>query len=98
MTAPNRKVARHLARKALEAKLVACANIVPAVESLYWWQDKIECSRELLIVFKTIAPRVNQLEKMVVAEHPYDTPEFVVLDPSAANRRYLAWWRAACVG
>jgi periplasmic divalent cation tolerance protein len=91
VTAPDLKVARKLARAALGAKLVACANLVPGIESHYWWQCKIESAPEVLILLKTTASQVAALEKLIVSEHPYDTPEFVVLSLSQGNKRYLAW-------
>jgi periplasmic divalent cation tolerance protein len=91
VTAPDLKTARELARSALSRRLAACANLVRGLESHYWWRGKIESSREVLILFKTRATRLSDLEKLVLAEHPYDTPEFVVLDISAGTKRYLAW-------
>jgi periplasmic divalent cation tolerance protein len=91
VTAPDRKVARLLARAALAARLAACANLVPGLESHYWWQDKIELGREVLIIFKTTRLHLAALEKLILEKHPYDTPEFLVLPVSAGNKRYLAW-------
>jgi periplasmic divalent cation tolerance protein len=91
VTAPNPKVARRLAQLALSSHLVACANLIPAVESHYWWKGKLEKSAETLIVFKTRARRLKKLEKLVLENHPYDTPEFVVLNISTGNARYLDW-------
>ena len=91
VTAPDLKVARKLARLALEARLAACANLVPSVESHYWWQGKLESSRETLILFKTTSTRRVKLERLILAGHPYDTPEFVTLPITSGNRRYLAW-------
>jgi periplasmic divalent cation tolerance protein len=96
VTAPDVKVARKIARGALEQRLVACANIIPKVESHYWWQGKIESSAEVLIVFKTAQPRVRALEKFVLQNHPYDTPEFIALPVASGTNRYLNWL-AACV-
>jgi periplasmic divalent cation tolerance protein len=95
VTAPNLKVARKLAREALNAKLVACANLVPGLESHYWWKGKLECSREVLIVFKTTKKQISTLEKSVLAHHPYDTPEFICLPLSAGTKRYLDWITAS---
>jgi len=53
VTAPDLKTARGLARATLKARLVACANLVPRVESHYWWLGKIETAAEVLIIFKT---------------------------------------------
>jgi len=91
VTAPDVKVARKLAKACLEARAAACVNIVPRVESHYWWQGKVERGNELLLLIKTTTARLDALEKCVLANHPYDTPEFVVLPISTGNRRYLKW-------
>ena len=91
VTAPDIKVARKLAGAALAARLVACVNLMPRIESHYWWQGKLECSTEVLLVMKTTTTRLAALEELVVAKHPYDTPEFIVLPINRGNKRYLAW-------
>ncbi len=91
VTAPNVKVARQLARAALRARLAACANLIPRVESHYWWRGKIETGAEVLIVFKTRARRLAKLEALVLEKHPYDTPEFVALALAGGTARYLDW-------
>jgi periplasmic divalent cation tolerance protein len=91
VTAPDLKTARTLAKAALQARLIACANLVPKVESHYWWQGKIESGAEVLLVLKTQKSRLAALEKLVLAQHPYDTPEFLVLPVSAGNEKYLDW-------
>ncbi len=96
ITAPDLKTARTLAKAALQAKLIACANLVPKVESHYWWQGKIESGAEVLLLLKTQKPKLAALEKLILARHPYDTPEFLVLPLSAGNRRYLDWLAASC--
>jgi periplasmic divalent cation tolerance protein len=91
VTAPNIKVARHLASGALREKLVACANLLPKVESHYRWKGKVESSTEVMAIFKTTVRKLPALETFVLANHPYDTPEFLVLSPSAGAERYLRW-------
>jgi periplasmic divalent cation tolerance protein len=91
VTAPNLKVARRLAQLALSSRRVACANLIQRVESHYWWKGKLDTSAETLIAFKTRARQLEKLEKLVLKNHPYDTPEFVVLNISAGNARYLDW-------
>jgi periplasmic divalent cation tolerance protein len=91
VTAPNLKIARGLARSALSARLIACANLIPKIESHYWWREKIESSAEVLLVLKTQKAKLAALEKLVLARHPYETPEFVVLPLSAGNKKYLNW-------
>ena len=92
VTAPNLKTARRLAQLALRARLVACVNLLPSVESHYWWKNKIENAREILLLFKTTSARVAALEKLIIQNHPYDTPEFIVLSLQAGAARYLRWW------
>jgi periplasmic divalent cation tolerance protein len=96
VTAPDLKIARALAKAALQAKLIACANLVPKIESHYWWQGKIESSAEVLLVLKTRKAKLAALEKLILAKHPYDTPEFLVLPLVAGSKKYLAWLAAVC--
>ncbi len=91
VTAPQLDTARALAKAALNARLVACANLIPKIESHYWWQGKLESSAEVLILFKTTKAKLKALEKFIVANHPYDTPELLVLPIGAGNKRYLDW-------
>jgi periplasmic divalent cation tolerance protein len=96
VTAPDLKTGRRLARAALEARLIACANLIPKIESHYRWQGKIERGAEVLLVLKTMARHLAKLEKLIVSKHPYDTPEFLVVALRGGNRRYLNWLRASC--
>jgi periplasmic divalent cation tolerance protein len=91
VTAPDLKTARKLARGALTERLAACANLIPRVESHYWWQGKLEKSAEALIIFKTPARKLEKLEQFVLENHPYDTPEIVALSMASTTRRYLQW-------
>src|ERR1019366_551126 len=94
VTAPDLKTARALAKAALKAKLIACANLVPKVESHYWWQGKIESGKEVLLILKTTRVALVALENLMLARHPYETPEFLVLPLSAGNKKYLDWLAA----
>lgn len=95
VTAPDLKSARRLLRLALEHRLVACGNLVPKIESHYWWQDKIEKSSEVLILFKTSAKALGDLERLVIEHHPYDTPEVLALSVNRGSSRYLRWIEAS---
>lgn len=96
VTAPDLKTARALAKAVLKERLAACANLAPKIESHYWWQGKIESSAEVLIVFKTQNSRLGALEKLIVAKHPYETPEFLVLPLSGGSKKYVEWLAANC--
>ena len=91
MTAPDLKTARTLARASLKSKLIACANLVPGLESHYGWRGKIESSREILMILKTTRKRVVALRQLILARHPYDTPEFVVVSVADGSPDYLDW-------
>ena len=96
VTAPDLKTARALAKSALQAKLIACANLIPKIESHYRWQGKVESSAEVLLVLKTQKTRLAALEKFVMANHPYDTPEFLVLPVTGGTKKYLGWLAENC--
>jgi periplasmic divalent cation tolerance protein len=91
VTAPDLKNARRLTRAALKARLIACANLIPRLESHYWWRGKIERGNEVLMLLKTTRARLARLEKFILAGHPYDTPEFLVLRLDRGSKRYLDW-------
>ncbi len=95
VTAPDPETARRIARQVLEARLVACANLVPGIESHYWWQGRLESGQEVLMVMKTTAGRIPALKEAVLAAHPYDTAAFVVLPIESGSERYLDWIRSS---
>ena len=84
--------ARKLARAVLEAKLAACVNIVPRVESHFWWQGKLDKAAECLLVMKSAQRHFRKLVAAVRRAHSYDTPEIVAIPVSAAEKRYARWW------
>ena len=96
VTAPDLKTGRMLARAALSARFIACANVIPKIESHYWWQGRIESNAEVLLAMKAPKSKLAALEKLVLAKHPYDTAEFIVLPLSAGSRKYLDWLTASC--
>ena len=96
VTAPNMKTARALAKAALEARQIACANLMPKIESHYRWKGKIESGSEVLMILKTSRRQLAALEKLILAKHPYDTAEFIVLPLRSGAHRYLAWLGQSC--
>ncbi|MCX7872090.1 MAG: divalent-cation tolerance protein CutA [Verrucomicrobiae bacterium] len=91
VTVPDLKTARKIARKALESKQIACANILPKIESHYWWQGKIDKSNELLLIMKTTLSKIKELETTVLSNHPYQTPEFIATKIENGFQDYLDW-------
>ena len=83
--------ARPLARELVEMRLAACVNIVPAVLSIFRWKGAIEEDGEQLLVIKTVDDNVESLRKELVARHPYEVPEFLVLQVASTSDSYGAW-------
>jgi periplasmic divalent cation tolerance protein len=83
--------ARRIGRAVVEKKLAACANIVSGVESIYRWKRKVERAQEVLVIMKTSATRLRELEWEVKRLHSYDVPEFIVLPIVGGSKEYLKW-------
>ncbi|MFM1847569.1 MAG: hypothetical protein RL417_1043 [Pseudomonadota bacterium] len=95
ITAPSPEIGAELARQAVEGQLVACVNILPGVRSVYRWEGKVTESTEVLLIAKTTAEGVPRLERFIRENHPYDTPEFVVVEPDTVESRYAEWLAGA---
>jgi periplasmic divalent cation tolerance protein len=83
--------APRLARALLEERLVACVNVVPAVQSVYWWEGKITEDVEALLLMKTRAERVEALLARLKALHPYQVAEILTFAVAEGNADYLDW-------
>lgn len=90
-TFPDADKARQIARQLVSENLVACANIVDGVESVYQWQNKIEEERETLVFFKTTAGRYSAFQDRLKALHPFEVPEIVCLNIVNGLPAYLRW-------
>ncbi len=90
-TFPEIETARRIARQLVAENLAACANIVPAVESIYRWQDKIENAEETLVFFKTTADRSAAFQNRLKSLHPYEVPEVICLRIADGLPEYLHW-------
>jgi periplasmic divalent cation tolerance protein len=83
--------ARSIASAMIDERLAACVNIVPLVQSLYWWEGKVEQADEALLVVKTTRPAIPRLDELLGAIHPYETFELISLDVVAGSHPYLEW-------
>jgi periplasmic divalent cation tolerance protein len=80
-----------LIRALLERRLIACGNIVPGVRSIYRWEGKVADEREVIVLMKTRAVRMDALEMAIGELHPYKVPELLALPVSAGLHKYLEW-------
>jgi periplasmic divalent cation tolerance protein len=90
-TAPTEAVAVRLARALVDERLIACANLVPRVRSIYRWKGAVQDEGEVLIVMKTDRARLAALEPRLKALHPYQVPEMLVIPVGSGHRPYLDW-------
>ncbi len=90
-TFPGLEQARQIGTLLVETQLAACVNLLPAVESIYRWQGKVEKADEVLAVFKTSAAVFPAFEKALTELHPYEVPEIIALSPEKIAAPYRAW-------
>lgn len=95
-TFPTADAARETARRAVDGGLAACANILPAVESIYRWKEKVESASEALVFFKTTIGKYQALEDQIRAHHSSEIPEVISLQLTSGLPDYLNWIAQSC--
>lgn len=88
---PDAASASRLAQSLVEARLAACVNILPGMQSVYRWQGAIEQAQETVMLIKTVQGRYVELEEAIRQAHPYDVPEIIAVPPVAVWPPYAAW-------
>tara|TARA_Y100001970_G_C14184915_1_gene832009 strand:+ start:53 stop:367 length:315 start_codon:yes stop_codon:yes gene_type:complete len=91
ITCPKKKEAHKIAEFLVKSKLVACANIINNVESIFTWKKKISKSREVLVVGKTMNKNVQKIIKTVKKIHSYEVPCVIFFDIKNGNTDFLKW-------
>jgi len=90
-TAASQEEAKKIAHALVERRLAACVNIVPQIESIYRWQQKIETATEWLLLIKTQAESFERIRAAIKELHSYELPECVMLEVAAGSSEYLNW-------
>ena len=88
---PDTATAQSIAHALVDAKLAACVNILPAIQSVYRWQGNVEQATEVTLLIKTTQRRHPQLQRAIVAAHPYELPEVIAWPLSEGHSPYLHW-------
>jgi len=90
-TFPDGETADRIAHTLIAEKFAACANIIPAVHSIYRWKDKIETAGEVIVLFKTTLDRQAAFQEKLQSLHPYEVPEIICVNIDIGSRDYLRW-------
>jgi periplasmic divalent cation tolerance protein len=96
-TFPDVETARRISNQLVTEKFAACANILPRVESIYRWKDKIETAGEVIVFFKTTQDRQAEFQEKLRSLHPYEVPEIVFVPILSGLPSYLSWVAESCV-
>lgn len=90
-TLPNADAAVELSRSVVNEKLAACANILPAIRSIYRWKDKVQDDNEVLVLLKTRQEQFERLRARILELHPYEVPEVIAIPVEQGYQGYLDW-------
>ena len=90
-TFPDIAKARQIGTALVEKQLAACVNLIPAVESIYRWEGKVEQAFEVQALIKTTSERYTELEAEILKQHPYEVPEIIAIEISGGLPEYLKW-------
>ena len=91
VTCQSKKEAEVIVLSVLKKRLAACANIIPGVDSKFWWKGKLDRAQEALIMFKAGAKNFKKIEKEVRRLHSYEVPEIIAIPIVAGSKSYLSW-------
>lgn len=89
--------AREIAEELVSRRLCACVNILPQVYSVYRWNEKVEHDNEQILLIKTLDERIDELRDFILQRHPYDVPEFVVIEIDSIEGPYRDWLIASAM-
>ena len=92
-TFPDLDKAEEIARTLVSERLVACAQLVPGVTSIYRWEGMLRHDSEVLALFKTTSERWTELRDRLSELHPYDTPEILAVAVENGCFKYVSWVR-----
>jgi len=92
-TCPDEASAQALATALVEERLATCVNRVGGLRSTYIWDARLQDQAEILLIIKTTAARLDEIEARLGSLHPYELPELLAIAVAGGNERYLDWVR-----
>lgn len=90
---PDEATAKRLAQALVSEQLATCVNRLPGMTSTYFWDGRLQDEAEILLIIKTTAARLAELQARLATLHPYELPELVALPVVGGNEPYLQWVR-----
>lgn len=90
-TVTDRADAERIAADVIARNLATCVQVDGPLVSLYRWQGRLERAEEFRLTFKFLDRQAAGLEAHVLATHPYDTPEWIVVHAAHVSEKYLSW-------
>jgi uncharacterized protein involved in tolerance to divalent cations len=90
-TTPNEAEAESLARQLIEQKLAVCVQVLPKMKSFYFWKDELQIDSEHLVLIKTTDEKFAEIESFLKANHSYEVPEIISIQPHKVSDSYLKW-------
>jgi len=91
ITTDSASEAQQISKVLLEQRKAACVNIIPNIDSLFWWEGKVDSARENLLVVKTKASLLPEIINLVKKVHSYAVPEIIAMPIVGGNQDYLEW-------
>jgi periplasmic divalent cation tolerance protein len=95
-TFPDAETARGISNQLVTENFSACANILPGIESIYRWKEKIETGSETLVLFKLSEDRQSAFQEKLRSLHPYEVPEIIFVPVSSGLPEYVRWVADNC--
>jgi len=95
-TFPDAEIARHISNRLVSERFAACANMFPAVESIYRWKENVENANETLVLFKLREDRQSAFQDKLRSLHPYEVPEIIFVPVASGLQEYLRWVADNC--
>ena len=97
ITASNKKEAERIAKKLLDKRLIACANVISNVNSYFVWKNKVQNSKEIIICGKTTSKNQKEIVRVVKKLHSYSLPCIIFIDIKNGNDDFLKWIKQSVI-
>jgi len=91
VTASSKKEAQKIGASLIKQKLAACVNIIDKVDSVFFWENKVQKAKEYLLVIKSTRAKFTQIAKLIKSLHSYKVPEIIAFPIIVGDKPYLRW-------